>query len=292
MDALALAALGYPVFPCQPGDKAPHRYLAPNGFKNATREPWLIRSWWEHAPNAPIGLAPPKEVLVLDIDSRDASKEFLNDFEEFLDFPQARSGGGGLHIYCRVEREVKNRGRALPGYLLDLKGCGKGYVLAPPSPHPSGNSYQWEVDLVAVQDLPLLPGRFWRILLPQLNSAAIYKDKKPDYEISRKGQGQAGKAIPTAKQTRAAREELGRRAARLFGATIGERHSMLRNTAWALSRWLICGALTEQEIYKNLAGAASVVGLPPREIDDLILSALERGPAYFANSSKQSEQKE
>lgn len=292
MDALALAALGYPVFPCQPGEKAPHRYLAPNGFKNATREPWLIRGWWEHAPSAPIGLAPPKEVLVLDIDSRDASERFLEDFEEFLDFPQARSGSGGLHVYCRVEREVKNRGRALPEYLLDLKGCGKGYVLAPPSPHPSGNSYQWEVDLVATQDLPLLPDRFWRVLLQQFNSVPIYQDKKPDYKISSKKLGQAEQATATTKQAKRAHEELGRRAAHLFDAVPGERHNMLRNAAWALSRWLVCGALTSEEIYKNLAGAGLAVGLPPREVDDLILSALERGPVFFANSLNEYQRKE
>jgi hypothetical protein len=229
---------------------------------------------------------------VLDIDSRDASERFLEDFEEFLDFPQARSGSGGLHVYCRVEREVKNRGRALPEYLLDLKGCGKGYVLAPPSPHPSGNSYQWEVDLVATQDLPLLPDRFWRVLLQQFNSVPIYQDKKPDYKISSKKLGQAEQATATTKQAKRAHEELGRRAAHLFDAVPGERHNMLRNAAWALSRWLVCGALTSEEIYKNLAGAGLAVGLPPREVDDLILSALERGPVFFANSLNEYQRKE
>ena len=284
MDALALAALGYPVFPCQPGEKAPHRYLAPNGFKNATREPWLIRGWWEHAPSAPIGLAPPKEVLVLDIDSRDASERFLEDFEEFLDFPQARSGSGGLHVYCRVEREVKNRGRALPEYLLDLKGCGKGYVLAPPSPHPSGNSYQWEVDLVAVQDLPLIPARFFRTIYERLNRNTIKSGNfsSVDLNVAYKADYIAAKGKASKKQVVAAHEELYRRAARLMQTEPGNRHDYARNSAWALSRWLACGALEAEEIKSRLMAAGRASGLTDYDLEGLIDSAIEKGPAYFA----------
>lgn len=284
MDALALAALGYPVFPCQPGEKAPHRYLAPNGFKNATREPRLIRDWWERAPNAPIGLVPPKDVLVLDIDSRSASERFLDDFEEFLDFPQARSGSGGLHIYCRVTREIVNRGRAMPEYLLDLKGCGKGYVLAPPSPHPSGNSYQWEVELVALHNLPLIPPRFWQRVLERIGleriggGAGTSTTYKADYITT------SSKA--TKKQVEAAHEELYRRAAKLASATPGERHNCLRSSAWALSRWVLYGALEPEEIRCRLMAAGHVAGLSDPELTAAIDSAIEKGPAYFATQGR------
>jgi hypothetical protein len=55
------------------------------------------------------------------------------------------TGGGGRHIYFRHPGgEVRNSaGKVGPG--LDIRGDG-GYVVAPPSPHPSGRRYEWSVD--------------------------------------------------------------------------------------------------------------------------------------------------
>ena len=54
------------------------------------------------------------------------------------------TGGGGAHIYYRhpAGETIGNRVRLLSRQ-IDLRGEG-GYVVAPPSQHPSGGFYQWE----------------------------------------------------------------------------------------------------------------------------------------------------
>jgi hypothetical protein len=53
--------------------------------------------------------------------------------------------GKGRHLYFRIgEHSVKNSvGQVAPG--IDVRGDG-GYVLGPPSIHPSGRAYAWSVD--------------------------------------------------------------------------------------------------------------------------------------------------
>ena len=51
--ALRYARLGYPIFPCVPGGKAP---LTPHGFQDATTDAEQIEVWWVEQPDANIGM--------------------------------------------------------------------------------------------------------------------------------------------------------------------------------------------------------------------------------------------
>ena len=64
--ALWYADLGYPVFPCAPGDNKP---ITKHGFHNATTDPEQIERWWAERPNANIGI-PTQGLLALDVDGR------------------------------------------------------------------------------------------------------------------------------------------------------------------------------------------------------------------------------
>ncbi|PRY00699.1 bifunctional DNA primase/polymerase [Allonocardiopsis opalescens] len=140
-DALRLAALGYaargwPVFPCEPGCKAPLGALVPHGFRDATTDPEVISAWWSRCPDANVAIATGAPAVdVLDVDVKPGGSGFAA-----LD--RAKAAGllvgacalvstpsGGAHVYFKGT----TRGcGALSRHFLDFKASG-GYVLAPPS---------------------------------------------------------------------------------------------------------------------------------------------------------------
>src|SRR3989442_1778572 len=66
----------------------------------------------------------------------------------------AKTGGGGWHFYFRRPPDLTlgNTIRFRPA--MDFKGEG-GYVVAPPSLHPSGNRYEWAVGFDDAEVAPL-----------------------------------------------------------------------------------------------------------------------------------------
>ena len=155
--ALTYAATGWHVFPCRYRAKEP---LTTHGFQDATTEAGTIRAWWQRWPQANIGLATGRGsgVVVLDVDPRHGGDDALLYLPSFPATVECLTGGGGRHIYFEAPAfEVRCSNNALgPG--LDVKGDG-GYVLLPPSVHPTGRAYQWEVssDPAEVEIAPM-PG--------------------------------------------------------------------------------------------------------------------------------------
>jgi hypothetical protein len=138
--ALEVASLGLGVFPLRPRGKAP---LTRHGHLDATTEGAVIRRWWERRPDANVGLAIPRGLVVVDIDDRKALFR-LRAEDRVLPATVKSITGRGLHLYYRTEAEIRNAVELFPG--VDLRGVG-GYVVAPPSVHPTGARYRWEVPL-------------------------------------------------------------------------------------------------------------------------------------------------
>ena len=108
----------------------------------------VVRRWFACWPDANIGVVTGSisGLVVLDVDPGHGGGESLARLEAIhgpLPFTvSAVTGGGGRHVYFRhPDGEVRNRVGIAPG--LDLRGDG-GYVVAPPSVHPSGRPYAWE----------------------------------------------------------------------------------------------------------------------------------------------------
>ncbi len=138
--ALDLTRRGARVFPCQPRGKVP---LATHGCRDASTDEATIRAWWARWPNANVGLATGNGLLVLDVDPRHGGDESLAELAELPPTREALTGGGGRHLFYRGEARC-SAGRLGPG--LDVRGAG-GYVVAPPSVHPSGSLYRWHPSL-------------------------------------------------------------------------------------------------------------------------------------------------
>jgi hypothetical protein len=153
MTALRDAALyyarwrGWAVFPVKPRAKEP---LVAGAYKAATAELEQIEAWWATWPDANIGLATGERsgVWVLDIDGPqgEASLDQLEAEHGQLPATWRVSSGKGHHLYwqCPAGQDPGRRIGVRPG--LDFIG-GSGYLVLPPSIHPSGRPYVWaEVD--------------------------------------------------------------------------------------------------------------------------------------------------
>ncbi len=151
--ALSYAALGWKVFPlATSGDiKAPHslttkgREAKQGGHHAATNDRATLERWWKQSPESGIGLNCEASGLVLvDVDPRKAGDKTLKQLREqypdvFESSVEGQTGGDGLHLFFLAEE-----GKRYPGTLgagIDVKK--NGYVVLPPSPHPSGKRYRW-----------------------------------------------------------------------------------------------------------------------------------------------------
>jgi hypothetical protein len=147
--ARTLAEKGLAIFPCLPRDKRP---ATPHGLKDATTDQIEIENWWHQNPNCNIGIATgaASGVFVTDLDGVDAEVELRKLEAQHGELPATVESitGRGRHLFFRCpERPVRNSaGRIAAG--IDVRATG-GYVIAPPSIHPSGKRYSWSVDSAA-----------------------------------------------------------------------------------------------------------------------------------------------
>ena len=145
--ALRYATLrGWHVLPCQHKGKAP---LTPHGVHDASSDVETIGGWWSKWPAANVGLAcGPSGLVVIDLDGQQGSDSWaaLHAEHGFDDATVMAQTARGVHLYFRAPDGVEignDTGRKL-GAGIDVKSAG-GYVIAPPSIHPSGTVYTWDV---------------------------------------------------------------------------------------------------------------------------------------------------
>ena len=155
--ALAFRARGWHVFPTR--GKVP---VTARGHLDATTDPEQIAAWWRRCPWAGIGLAcRPSGLVVVDIDPRNGGDDSLHDLERqhgtLPETPTSGTGGGGAHYFFRARADVTLTDRPIAAG-VDIKA--NGYVVGPPSLHPSGRRYAWRIGS-APDDLALAPLPGW-----------------------------------------------------------------------------------------------------------------------------------
>lgn len=166
---------GLPVIPCNPKNKAP---LTAHGKDDGSTDLDQIDAWWRQWPNALVGVAAPANVVILDLDVPGAAhKKLAADgvatFRALAGHDPrtaptvvAETGSGGLHVWYTLPDDLANlpatKAGAAPGWGnrescfkdiaeanggatgINIRGTGKGYVIAPPSIHPdTGRPYRW-----------------------------------------------------------------------------------------------------------------------------------------------------
>lgn len=139
--ALGYAERGWPVFPLAPGSKKTMK--GSNGFKDATLDRQIIKYWWTGTPDANIGIATGK-LVVIDVDVKNGQPglETYQQLQRETPFKTMMSmtPSGGYHaLFDYPGDDIGCSVGIRPG--LDIRGTG-GYIVAPGSVTPEG-VYQW-----------------------------------------------------------------------------------------------------------------------------------------------------
>jgi len=260
--AVGLATAGYHVHPLRPRAKIP---ATTAGFKNATRDERRIREWWQRSPSANIGIAcGASRAVVLDIDTKAGAdpREILADVdrggapiigtgiapERSERYPHSLTGRRGVQVYFRGDLASSSR-LTIPG--VEIKGAG-GYIVAPPSIHPSGVEYVGELPPCA--ELPPVPDWLRALVRPA--------EARPLCHQPRTANGPA----PLDGLLRTVR-----------GAAVGNRNASLFWAASRVAEHVLRGELDEVPALDHLHGAAVDAGLPEHEVHRTIASAFARG---------------
>jgi hypothetical protein len=280
--AVTYAQRGWRVFPLAPKSKVP---LVPktsggNGCHDGTTDLTKVRAWWTEHPNAGIGLhcGPGSGVVVLDVDAGKGGPEALQRLESaFGALPQtliSSTGGGGRHYFFRapVGREIKNRvalkgpnGARILG--LDVRSEG-GYVVLPPSDHPSGGSYRWAFD----DDLADMPAWLLDLLDPPKNAApSSPSSSAPSSAL----------ILPLVDQTdrdrRYVAKALQSACDNIRTTPEGGRNDTVNSEAYSIGGWLPTGLLERTTAEVHLIDAALACGLDASEARSVVMRALDAG---------------
>ncbi len=128
----------------------------------ASIDPAQIHQWWMQWPYANVGILTGERsgLGVLDVDPRNggdlALEDLVHAYGPLPATPMVISGGKGPHHYFALDGPLR---KFDPGPGLNLQADGA-LIVAPPSLHYSGNTYEWEASSHP-DDVPLAPLSDW-----------------------------------------------------------------------------------------------------------------------------------
>jgi hypothetical protein len=255
--ALSLGRQGYAVFPCGP-NKRPVIPKADGGegYKDAVTDPAAIEEMWRRHPGVLVGVATGamSGISVLDIDlvkHPEAAAWWEYHWDRLEPARMHRTRSGGLHLVYKHRPGVNcSEGKINRG--VDTRGDG-GYAIWWPA-----------VGLQVISDPGIAPWPEW--LMPLL-------EPPPPVSISRRAlAGRPGDLRP-----------LLNRAAGILRAVVeateGERNRILFWASCRATEMVVAGELdhpTAMQVFDLLREAADRTGLPRREAERTIASAMRR----------------
>jgi hypothetical protein len=98
-------------------------------------------------------------VVAIDFDGEEG-KALFNEHKVAGTAPVSITPNGYHALYMIPDEPIGNATAIVPG--MDFRGEG-GYIVIPPSIHPSGKRYQWQVAPWVLRPAPPLPAWFWEL---------------------------------------------------------------------------------------------------------------------------------
>jgi hypothetical protein len=246
--ASSYAERGWPVFPLKPRGKIP---LVPkakggNGVHDATTNEDTIAAWWKRCPDANIGLACGPHFWVLDADyggffaeqpdGADTIAALQRRFGRLPTTVRQYTGGLGWQWLFKPDSRINNGVKVLPG--LDTRAAG-GYIVAPPSVHPSGYTYRW-ITVPGDAEIAAAPGWLLTLLEPVV-----------EREVA------APRPIRAGNIPRYAAVALEKACERIAGCQPGSQANILDHEAYSIGRLVGGGVLTSGEARGALVAAGT-----------------------------------
>jgi hypothetical protein len=153
-----LEKFGFSVIPIKPNKKP---FISWTEFQKRKPSPTEVRSWWTKWPRANVGIVTGtiSRIIVFDEDGPEA-QAFIKEQGGFPITPQSKTHKGH-HYFLKYPPELRVSNSSNKKLLLDVRGNG-GYIVAPPSIHPSGHQYRW-VDGLSLFDVEPAPLRPWMV---------------------------------------------------------------------------------------------------------------------------------
>lgn len=242
---------GWSVIPLRPRGKQPLPKMNVSQYQRERRaKPDEIAMWFSQSSDLNLGICTGaiSGFFVLDCDE---PSEYL--MLHLLKTPMVATGRGA-HFYFKMPSfPVGNRAGIIGG--CDIRGTG-GYIVAPPSIHPTGRVYQFD------HDYPLADAPTW--LLDKLRPKPVMQRTYPVFGNG----GSFGSAALTNELTR------------LSNSGLGERNNQLNRSAFCLGQLVAGGELDELTVTGALKDMAQALGLSERESAATVQSGLKAGKSY------------
>lgn len=260
MSALEEAALDYAqqgmhVFALQPNGKTP---LTAHGLDDATIDTMTIETWWSRWPEANIAIRT-GDIVVVDEDRPGALDELALSIGETIPETRIAQTAAGRHFYFSQpegQRVRNTAGKLAEG--IDTRGDG-GYVVAPPSVHPSGATYEW------LSEAPIAPLPHWlaeRLVRHQPERKPLPADLSFAPGTTSYGQRALDLEIDS-----------------VANAVEGTRNDTLNTAAFSIGQLVAGGEVDPTDAYRSLEAAADAAGLPRLESQKTIRSGYNAGQA-------------
>jgi hypothetical protein len=230
--------------------------LVRRGLHEATTDQRVIKEWWSRCLHANIAIAT-GDLVVIDIDLPKAFESLDALVGKLPRTLTALTGGGGIHLYCHAERELRNHASRLPGLGdlpgIDLRATG-GYVVAPPSEHASGTCYSW-----LEAEVPIAGAPEWLREQPR-KPIAIDPPRFRDADGTPQGKAALQRQLDI-----------------LSRAREGERNHTLNRCAFIVGLFIRSGHLEATSARSALVDVALKTGLPEWEVTRTVVSATGAG---------------
>ena len=233
----------------------------------ATFDEGQIRQWFHGGPsNMAICTGQESNLVVIDVDGQDGEQALKQLQSVHGPLPQTLTSltGKGRHLFFLWPNgaDIRNSAGKI-GPNVDIRANG-GYVLAPPSIHPSGAQYRWDNERVSVAELP----HQWVDLLAQ-PAQKERKEMTPQNTLPLPNGASQGVEYGRT----ALRDECGKVAM----GTEGQRNTVFNGACLKVARVVAGGHLDAFEAETALKEAARRAGLDEREIDATFRSGFTAG---------------